>query len=77
MDRLGAARQQKAHHVFPAGARRPCQRCRVELTIAEVDVGAAIEQPTGGFDGAFAGNDVESRHSHAVGFVGIDSVLEQ
>src|SRR5205809_4725434 len=45
MNRPRAARQKKTHHVGPAGARCPRQWSRLELAVAGVDVGTAIEQP--------------------------------
>src|SRR5205823_8307353 len=73
------AREQKSQHLLAPGARGPRKWRRIELPIAQVDVGAALQKPRRRLDGAFIRENVERRHAESVGIVrfhpGIDQPL--
>ena len=71
------AREQKAQHLRASGARGPRKWRRLELSIAQVNIGASVEQPGDGVGGTFVREDVQRGHAEAIRFVGSHTGVQQ
>ena len=70
-------REQKSQHFLAPRARCPRERRRLELSIAQVNVAASVEQPGDGIGGALIREDVQRGHAEAIRFVGSHTGVQQ